>query len=466
MATNSAPTTAAPSQKQQTPATSPARSGPTAPGVAAAGKMPYQQGAEYVRPDGGAAGQKPGAPGANVCAAPKPKAGGGSSGAWGGLTGAIGGMEASCEAGSFVEAELKVDIPIPEVPGLNVSVGGKGKYYYSGDPKDKKLKLSASIGAKYKLLSLVEAEGKLETELELRGEDLGAAAIDAVKQTVYKMLGDKGAIAELEDWYRLAQQGPGLKDGLKTLLPVYGTYESGKILAAMTNRDAIVRNHDALLHFFDNNEKVGFTVSIGAAVGAKVGSKDKNAGVELSARAGIDDKDNKKAEAFTEVAGKLSGQWGASSVEIEASKKMQGGKKTVGLSLSGELDVGEYLSKGGKPANLVRDAKLIAACQGTATAIGANSGGKIVEIGQLAGAVGDMATRMGSGLGEHGSHTLGLELSFEWEDGKFKSVEAKVEDAVGVSTAKAIPGVEASFKVGSFVSVSGEFAAALGAGKG
>jgi hypothetical protein len=369
------------------------------------------------------------------------------------------------EAGQFVEAEVALDIDVPTVPGLSVSVQGEVWYerYGSGEQF---LHLRSITGVKYGLGRIFNVGAGMVQRLELTGESLGAALIDAVKQCAYLMLERAGVHQQFRELERLAREGPGFWDYAKALIPVYGNYEVAKLAIARFGADNIRKAYQGFVEFFRNDESVSFDASIGVmgAGGAKAGGVE--GGLMLAASVGVEDVEGREAKAFGEVAGEGRVERGNSYALLRVAKRWYGaGQTSLSIDFWGAFAYSKGIDPKGRGVAILARVLGGQAFRMTMAQLGQakQGGGRLTAVSQVASTFIDLAAA-GGAKGEIAESMAGIELSLEQRNGRWEGVTARVKSMVGsgFDAGKA----EVGLKVGGFWEVSGEVEKLLQAAEG
>lgn len=365
----------------------------------------------------------------------------------------VGDVAGSLNSGQFADAELKAAIPIPQVPGLKVTLGGTGSFYVDKN-RHKTLQLGISVGVEYGLGSIFNVNATFNESLKLTGENLGEALIDCIKQSAYWVLEQAGVHEEFAELVRLAQEGPGFWDYAKVLVPVYGSYQATRLAITQFGADRLLEAHRQFILFFANNESVGFEASIGLGVGAGFKAGDNGGSGKLEGRVGLEDVDGKDTKAFAELAGEVAGNLGNSSVKCRFAKRFRQGRSPIFY-----IDVQSALSMPKKAFNwdgsesLVRKGGMAWSIISVVRALG-KARGENAEIGEAMGLVNSLLSLGGNVFGNTQAFDslMGLDFKVSNVDGqwqvdtcKFKTMtQGKLGGDVGAAA------LEAKVQLGSY----------------
>lgn len=371
------------------------------------------------------------------------------------------------ESGKFVDASVNLDIDIPNVPGLSLSIQGEVTYELYGSGKQF-LHVRSVVGVKYGLGKFFNVNAGMLQCLELTGDNLGAAFVDAVKQCAYMVLERAGVHGQFRDLVRLAKEGPSFWDYAKTLIPIYGSYEAAKIAIARFGANNIEAAYKAFVAFFKNDETVAFDASVGLQAGAGAEVKNIEGGITLAASMGVQDVEGKEARAYGEISGEGQISKGNNSALIRVSKRWLSSKDTVVcLSFSGTFSYSKRLDPKKRGLEILSGLLGGHAFRLTMDQIAATgqSGGKLSSVTQMAALFIDLAAASGV-KGELAENLAGIDFALERRNGRFESVSARIKSGIGTSfdIAKA----EVSAMTGSFFDVSADvqkFLAATAGGR-
>ncbi len=376
---------------------------------------------------------------------------------FGGLKALVTQLGGQVRTGQFADASFKAAIPIPQVPGLSVTFGVEGSFAVD-DKQQKELSVSISGGVKYALGSLFNVNGAFNEALKLKGNDLGAALVDAVKQTIYWTLEKLGVHGKFAEMVKLAKDGPGFWDYAKVLVPVYGSYQAAKLAVSQFGADKLLAAHDAFFEFFKNYGSVGFEASVGLGVGGGVKAGNVSGGVKLEGRVGLEDVNNKKTEAFAEVAGELSGAKGNSTAEIRFGKRWrEGGSKKITIDVSAALSMPKTAFGAKGAESLMREAGFLWSIISVARAL--NKAEKDAKIGEV---MNLFSSVLGLGSQVFGNNTnfdslMGLDISVSETNGVWSVDKARVKTMTQIGTGTGVTssslGVEANVRLGTFIDV-------------
>ena len=390
---------------------------------------------------------------------------GGAAGSFDGLKALVGDIAGKVKTAQFVDAAFKAAIPIPQVPGLSVTVIASGTFI--ADSKGaKELSLKLGVGVQYKLGSLFNVNADFNEALKLKGNDLGAALVDAVKQSTYWALEKAGVHTKFAELVQLATEGPGFWDVAKVLVPVYGTYQAAKLAVAAFGADKIVAAHKEMVAFFQNDAKVGFEASLGLGGGGGVKAGTTGASGRLEARAGLEDVDNKSVKGFTELAGEVGGNSGNSMVKMRYSKRFrEGGQRLRTLEIQSALSMPKAAFDPAGSQGLMRDASFLWSLVSVVRSLD-----KAQEGGGVADAMGVVSSVLKLGSQVFGNtanfdNLMGLDVKVTKTDDTWTVNYARIKmmTQIGTGTGVSVGGIEANVKIGSFFDVGGVLNAGLAA---
>ena len=362
--------------------------------------------------------------------------------------------------GEFVDVDVWVDVPIPQLPGAMGKFGLKGTYTCDKSGK-KELSIAVDGGLAWELFKIVKASVRLQTALKLTGEDLGAAFVDCLKQNFLMVMQGTGVDGQVHELARLAKEGPSGWEFAKALIPIYGTWEAAKIAIAKVGKDKVLEFHAAYGVFFHNNPNVGFESSVAIVADAEIGATTKGKGT-LEGRVGLEDVDNKNAKKFAEVAGEIMLSNGNNVAKVRVAKRRrEGGQDIVKLDFSGQFSVtrGIAAQSGTRLAN--SKAIFKAAKSLHSAVIGAKEGRAIPQISGVANAL--LAGFAALGVaGKNLDFLQGLDANLTWTNGTVSSCSARLKNMtqMGTGTGQSAGPVEANLQIGTFIDISKEFAAA------
>ncbi len=368
------------------------------------------------------------------------------------------------EAGQFVEAELGLEIDIPSVPGLAVALHGEVWYerYASGEQF---LHVKSLTGVKYGLGKIFNVNVSLMQRLELTGESLSAAFVDAVKQCTFLLLQRAGVMAQFQDLERLAKEGPSIWDYCQALIPVYGTYQATKMAIASVGADRIHSAYTTFVAFFRNDAAVSFDASVGVVGGAGAKVRGVEGGLEVGAAIGVEDVEGKEARAFTEVSGEGRVERDNSYALIRVAKRwLEGGKTSLKVELWGAYSTSRGIDprkRGIEILARVFGGPLFSRALGQLSSTG-QGGGKLTALSELANVFIGLAAA-GGVKGPALEAMSGLEINLEQKNGHWEAVEARIKRMTGSSfdAGKA----EVGLKAGGFWEASADLRKLLGAGE-
>lgn len=369
------------------------------------------------------------------------------------------GMEAEANAGLFANLSIKVEIPT-EVPGLFITVELAGKYTRYPN-NEKKLSVQESVGVEYEFLEIFSLAANLFLYLNLEGKDLGAAFIDALKQTTFYMLEGAGINKEFAKLAKWKDKSSGEKALDLVLDYRYGPFSSfvqlAKIYSSTASAKEIEAAYQAYLKFFKNNETVGFELGLGgeASAGADVGGLE--ATVSAQAIVGLEDVDKKKVTEFAEVAFAGEGKHNDSKLSFRLSKRWRGNGTS---QIKFEFD-GEFAGNLGLKTEVIEGLREFLQAGAFTTAFTTVSDSDKEGKG---GSVNMTALKEAVAMSlpvKTGKKKMGLSLSFTYETGHGKSswkVEAliKVMKEFKDEPQKGTIGPEIEVQYGTFIEISGE----------
>ncbi len=224
--------------------------------------------------------------------------------------------------------------------------------------------------------------------------------------------------------------------------------------------DKIAEAYRAFVAFFANDESVGFEASMGIAGGAAVSAGDLAGGVTLEAKAGLEDVDDKDAQAFAELGFEILVRDENNQVKIRVSKRWREGSNTVTIDVKTQFSVARALANADTGRRVLRNVAL-----GFNLLFGevasTREGGAIQGIGPFATSVLDIAGSFGA-RGRHLDHLVGIDFQAQQNDGQWDKVSARFKNMtqLGTGTGNRIDlgaaKVEANIAVGQFIDLSAE----------
>lgn len=388
-----------------------------------------------------------------------PKAGG-AVGSFDGLAATVKQIAAGTARGQFASIDVKVDIPTV-VPGLYVQIGVQGSIA-TDDKGMKDFSCQLSGGVKFGLGKILNVSAQINAALNLKGADLGAALVDACKQTLHTYLMNKGVDQILNEAYK-ALNDP------KTRTARLAKWACGEDFIPQFNSAYM-----GYFSFFKNNGAVGFEVSLGVQAGAAVGMGRVGASGALEAKTGIEDVGNKDAQQFSELSGQVQANLGNNAIGVRFGKRYMANGKEIAFveangqiavprtawSPSGKLSFFNALKQGGMAAALLQFYQALA---------GAKKGAKLGESLALATAIANLGTMAFGTFGDNVSSLMGVEMKVMRSNGKYTvdKARAKLMTQMGTGTNQQIGPVEANIQVGKFFDFAAPINNALiAAGKG
>ena len=450
---------AAPAGAQTTPTpTAGAPVGSTALRSAAGAAGSYEAGAAMLSPGGGAVQMRgtgapvqrdgPGRGGTQASA---------SAGTFEALSARVRSIAGGIHTGQFANVTINVAIPVASVPGLEVTVGVQGSIA-ADSTGAKEFNCQLSGGVKYGLGRIFNVNAAVSGSLQLTGADLGAALVDALKQSLHVALNASGVDRNLNDAHT-ALNNPQTR---AQRLLAWGV---GDEWIATFNR-----GYRGYFDFFRNNGAVGFEASIAIQVGAAVEAGDRGGSVALEARTGIEDVGNNDAQTFAEIAGQVQGNVGNSQASVRFAKRARsGGTSTVSIEVQGQLSMPRTaFSPTGQATFMeaVRTGMFLQKIYACARALsGAREGANLREALAVASSAANLGTAAFGTSGAALDSLMGIEVKVSrtnnvWtvERARFKSMTQ-----AGTGTGRSVGGVEANVQVGTFIDFTGAVNAGLAA---
>ncbi len=225
--------------------------------------------------------------------------------------------------GQFADIRINCRIPVPEVPGLSLTVGIGGSIAI-GSNRQKELNCSLSGGAMFGLGSIVNINANVNGALQLTGQDLGAALVDCLKQSTHVALRNAGVDQRLNELVQMAQHPQTCTEQLLAF-----------------GADRLTAAQRAYVGFFADNGAVGFSASIGAQAGIGATAGNRGLSGALEARVGLENSaGNGETHAFTELAGQVQGNVGNSQATVRYSKHaVEGGATTSAVEVNGQVSM-------------------------------------------------------------------------------------------------------------------------------
>lgn len=364
--------------------------------------------------------------------------------------------------GSFVAVDIGVDVPIPEVPGLSLTLGMNGEYCrLQGGQQE--LELSQTIGIQWSFLDIINVNRQEMRSLKLQGASLGAALIDAIKQTVRQILIAtyvEGNLADLvafskRPWYQQAAEiGLSMLSG--PLSPYFVLPKIGQLMAA----DQIQACYARYCEFFENNPEVGFEVSVGSGGGLELGNKDAKASGKYETKMGVEDVDDRDAQMFAEVAAVGALTVGNSEVAIRVAMRFLGnGTDAFTFELTGSFPglpgAGQQIATGVQA--FLRGGAFLGAFEKTSSA-GKMGAGHSVDIPSLIMSAVNFIPIPGA------TQKFGLDLGLEKRSSDPNwSASARIKEMKSLSgeMENKGAGAEGSLEYGTFVDISAAIQACL-----
>lgn len=370
-------------------------------------------------------------------------------------------------SGQFVDVSFVLGVPVPQVPGLGVTVSAAGSFSQNSKG-EKELSIDLSAGVEYKLGKLITVSGQFTESLKLTGNDLGAAFVDALKQSVFYCLKTLKVPEQLQELHGLAVNGPGFWDYAKCFIPIYGSYQSARVAIASFGADKVKAAYEGFMAFFKNDASVGFEASVGIGVGAEIAAGDRAGGITLAGKVGLEDVDKKDTKAFAEVSGEGVYRDKNNLVKIKIAKRWrEGGSQTVSVGVTGQLSMQRFSGQSDGDS-LIKDASLVwSLVQVTKALSAAKQGAKVAEIVNLSQSVLALSAKVAGGYSPGLDRLIGIDLSVEKNDGKWDKIGGKFKmmSQIGTGTGKRIEAagveVEANVAVGKYWDVTGSLSQAL-----
>jgi hypothetical protein len=353
----------------------------------------------------------------------------------------VDGWSAEVELGQYLEVKLDASIPVPEIPGLTIDLGGSLMFTRFADQR---LELEAKLhkGATWEIFELLEVSIQRTVTLKLEGEDLGRAFIDCLKQTFATIVRLMGVEAQLRDLERIATEGPTWQDYL---------LRAPSVLAAQLGREHVLKVVRKYFEFFANDPSSAFTISI---------SEDRSLGamgteVTYSLELGLEDELHATggASPYAELNASETVKLGGCELEVEGKAHLNadGAVFTLGLGVTVPWAGGPLLDA----AVQLATNPAFSACLGVLVRDGAapdrdTQGSALSMFAHTA--LDAVCTVFRAAALET---TIALKVSFTWSQHGLDKVTATVRTASEVSVdAKEL---EASVSTGSIIDVSATF---------
>lgn len=363
--------------------------------------------------------------------------------------------------GTFANASLKVNVPIPQVPGLSIAIEFEGKYARFQDG-EQELELRQAIGVEWSFFDIFTVHAKEFQYLKLEGKNLGDAFVDAVKQVTRRILINSGVekeLAHLASWKQLStvEKIADLGSDLFQYGPLSPLVSIPKLMSSTASSKQIKGAYAAYCEFFKNNAAVGFEVGIGVSVGAEADLGELGAAVSFEAIAGIEDVGRVKAVEFAEVAATGGGKVLGSEVKFRLGKRWRAdGTQRLKFEMEGVFPgvpgASKQVTTGVKA--FLKSGACLAAFGETAATDKEGDGGEvdIAALAQTAAAVIPIKgakQKMGLDLGLE--NTIGGGKSSWKANARIKEMQA-FDNELGAGGV----GVEMKLQYGSFIDISGE----------
>ena len=373
-----------------------------------------------------------------------------------------GGVKGDVQFGTFANASLNVAVPIPQVPGLSLTIEFEGDYARFGSG-EQELELKQSLGVKYSFFDFFSVSAEEFQYLKLEGANLGDAFIDAIKQITRRILileGVEKELIELAGWKDLSvfeKVGDLFIDMLEH--PILGRYiQIAKIASSQASPKQIQEAYKAYCKFFTVDPTVGFEAGFGGALSAEADVGDElGAKVSGEAIAGIEDVDKVKATEFAEIAFAGGGKVNDSELQFRLSKRWRAdGSQRVAFELEGD-----FPGFAGASKQIENNIKLFLKSGACLSAFGTTAASdKEGEDGTV-----DMNALIQTAVTlipiKAANKKFGLDLSFENDVDGGKStwsaaVRIKEIQEFENSLKRAGVGVDMKLQYGSFIDISGE----------
>lgn len=372
-----------------------------------------------------------------------------SAGSFDALSARVRSIASGISTGHFANVTLNVAFPVASVPGLNITIGVQGSIAVEANGQ-KEFNCQLSGGAQYGLGRIFNINAAVSGALQLKGADLGASLVDAVKQSLHVALRGAGVDSRLNE----AHQALNNPQTRTQRLVAWGV---GEEWIATFNG-----GYRGYFDFFRNNGAVGFEASVGIQVGAGAQAGDRGGSVTLEARTGIEDVNNTDAQTFTELAGQVQGNVGNSQASVRFSKRNRGGgTATVAIEVNGQLSMPRtaFAPTGQRTfMEAVRTGMFLHKVYSCARALSnAREGANLREALDVASSAANLGTAAFGTSGVAMDALMGIEIKVsrtnnQWtvERARFKSMTQ-----MGTGTGQAVGGVEANVQVGTFIDFTG-----------
>lgn len=352
--------------------------------------------------------------------------------------------------GQFANVSINCAFPVPEVPGLSLTVGVSGSIA-TGSNGQKEFNCQLSGGAQYGLGRIFNINANINGSLQLTGADLGAALVDALKQSLRQALFQAGAETGLNSAHS-ALNNPQTR---AQRLLAWGVGEEWI--------ETFNRGYRGYFDFFQNNGATGFEASIGIQIGAGASAGSRAVSGSLEARTGLEDAAGNagRAQAFTELAGQIQANSGNSQASVRFSKRQRsGGQTTTAIEVNAQLSMpATAYSPAGQRTfmSTLRDAAYLWKIISVGRALNnARGGANIGEALQLASTTASLASATFGNSGQAFDSLMGLELKVSETAGVWTVERARYKSMsqMGTGTGQSVGGVEANVQIGTFIDVT------------
>ena len=363
-------------------------------------------------------------------------------------------------SGHFANVTLNVVFPVAAVPGLNVTVGVQGSIAAEANGQ-KEFNCQLSGGVQYGLGRICNINAAVSGSLQLKGDDLGAALVDAVKQSLHVALRTGGVDSALNTAHT-SLNNPQTR---AERLIAWGV---GEEWIATFNR-----GYQGYFDFFRNNGAVGFEASVAISVGGGASAGRNGGSGTLEARTGIEDVNNTDAQAFAELAGQLQGNVGNSGASVRFSKRARsGGQTTVAIEVNGQLSMPRNAFSPTGQRTFMEAVRTGAFCykifQFARALNNARDGANLREGLDVASTTCNLGTAAFGTSGDALDALMGIEVKVSQTAGVWTVERARFKSMTqaGTGTGQSVGGVEANVQVGTFIDFTGTVNAGLAAYRG
>jgi hypothetical protein len=369
-------------------------------------------------------------------------------------------IAATVSSGHFANVTLNVAFPVAAVPGLNITVGVQGSIATEANGQ-KEFNCQLSGGAQYGLGRICNVNAAVSGSLQLRGDDLGASLVDAVKQSLHVALQTAGVDSALNAGHE-SLNNPRTR--------------TERLIAWGVGEEFIATFNDGYrgyFEFFRNNGAVGFEASVAISLGAGASSGRSGASGTLEARTGIEDVNNEDAQAFAELAGQVQGNVGNSGASVRYSKRARsGGQTTVAIEVNGQLSMPRNAFSPSGQLTFMEAVRTGSFCykifQFARALHNARDGATLREGLDVASTTCNLGTAAFGTSGDLLDALMGIEVKVSQTAGVWTVERARFKSMTqaGTGTGQSVGGVEANVQVGTFIDFTGTVNEGLAAYRG